>query len=70
VLTYNPAVTKVLWKRSDQPMVMALVISMVWHNLAVNWCRDIDTKRQLKNSAMYVKSINLLSHKYFSEDEE
>nr|XP_022342149.1 transient receptor potential cation channel subfamily M member 1-like isoform X1 [Crassostrea virginica] len=50
-VTFNPEITKVLWRRSEQPMVMALVISMIWHNLAINWCRDLDTKRQLKDSA-------------------
>lgn len=52
VLTFNPGVTRVLWKKSDQPMVMALIISMIWHNLAIKWSRDLDTKRQLKEAAM------------------
>ncbi|XP_048781107.2 transient receptor potential cation channel subfamily M member-like 2 isoform X2 [Ostrea edulis] len=66
VLTYNPAVTKVLWKRSDQPLVMALMISMIWHNLAVRWCRDLDTKRQLKDSAIEFgkQAVKLLDLSY------
>ncbi|XP_061181423.1 transient receptor potential cation channel subfamily M member 1-like [Saccostrea echinata] len=65
VLTFNPSLTRALWKRSDQPMVMALVISMIWHTLAIKWCsRDLDIKRQLKDSAIEfgkqaVKLLNL-----------
>eukprot|EP00105_Crassostrea_gigas_P035510 XP_019919658.1 PREDICTED: transient receptor potential cation channel subfamily M member 1 [Crassostrea gigas] len=66
VLTFNPGVTRVLWKKSDQPMVMALVISMIWHNLAIKWSRDLDTKRQLKQAAIEFgkQAVKLLDLSY------
>lgn len=66
VLTFNPGITRVLWKKSDQPMVMALVISMIWHNLATRWSRDLDTKRQLKEVAIEFgkQAVRLLDLSY------
>ncbi|XP_060064853.1 transient receptor potential cation channel subfamily M member-like 2 [Ylistrum balloti] len=51
-ITFNAELTKVLWKRTEDPMVMALIVSMIWNNLSKNWCRDLDTKRKVRESAM------------------
>ncbi|XP_033743894.1 transient receptor potential cation channel subfamily M member 1-like [Pecten maximus] len=63
-ITFNAELTKVLWKRTEDPMVMALIVSMIWNNLSKNWCRDLDTKRKVRESAidfgkMAVKLLDL-----------
>lgn len=51
-LTNNPKIVKSLWLQSEQPMVTALIISRIWHQLSKKWVKDLDTKRQLKEDAM------------------
>nr|XP_022305861.1 transient receptor potential cation channel subfamily M member 1-like [Crassostrea virginica] len=51
-LTNNPKIVKSLWLWSEQPMVTALIISRIWHQMSKNWVKDLDTKRQLKEDAI------------------
>lgn len=51
-LTNNPKIVKSLWLQSEQPMVTALIISRIWHQLSKKWVKDLDTKRQLKEDAI------------------
>ncbi|KAJ8305131.1 hypothetical protein KUTeg_017316 [Tegillarca granosa] len=51
-LTNNVKLTKTLWKYTDDPMPVALLVSMIWHNLAKICYRDVDTKTNLREAAL------------------
>lgn len=50
VLTNRQELAKILWKRTDDPMAMALVVSMLLHKLHKR-CRDIDMRSKIKEAA-------------------
>ena len=50
-LNYDPELTKTLWKKTEEPMAMAIIVNMIWHNMAKRWCPDSDIKRKLLASA-------------------
>ncbi|KAK7479220.1 hypothetical protein BaRGS_00029564, partial [Batillaria attramentaria] len=52
VLTNRQELAKVLWKRTEDPMAMALIVSMLLHNLGSKWCRDIDMKTRTCETAV------------------
>ena len=62
-LTYNPKLTKILWRHCDDPMVMATIVSMIWNTLKKQ-CRDQDMKDKLEKSAKYVKCHPQISYLY------
>ncbi|XP_061181386.1 transient receptor potential cation channel subfamily M member-like 2 [Saccostrea echinata] len=65
-LTNNHKQVKSLWMQSEQPMVTALIISRIWHQLSKKWVKDLDTKRQLKENAIVFgeRAVELLSISY------
>ncbi|XP_062585972.1 transient receptor potential cation channel subfamily M member 3-like [Saccostrea cucullata] len=65
-LTNNHKQVKSLWMQSEQPMVTALIISRIWHQLSKKWVKDLDTKRQLKENAIAFgeRAVELLSISY------
>ncbi|ESO90587.1 hypothetical protein LOTGIDRAFT_175813, partial [Lottia gigantea] len=50
-LTNRHKLAKVIWKRTEDPMTMAIIISMILNNLSKYWCKDIDIKRKIKVNA-------------------
>lgn len=50
-LTNRPELAKVLWKRTEDPMAMALIVSMILHRLGSRWCKDLDLRQRIKESA-------------------
>ncbi|XP_055996761.1 transient receptor potential cation channel subfamily M member-like 2 [Ostrea edulis] len=65
-LTNNPKQVKSLWMQSEQPMVTALIISRIWHQLSKKWVKDLDTKRLLKENAIEFgkRAVELLDLSY------
>ncbi|XP_076467609.1 transient receptor potential cation channel subfamily M member-like 2 [Babylonia areolata] len=50
-LTSRYKLAKLLWKHTEEPMAVALVVSMILHNLATNWCKDQDMRKSVKHEA-------------------
>ncbi|XP_041360001.1 transient receptor potential cation channel subfamily M member-like 2 isoform X2 [Gigantopelta aegis] len=51
-LTNRPILAKVFWKKTDDPIAVALIVSMLLHRLASQWCKDVDMKRRVKATAV------------------
>ncbi|XP_048243432.1 transient receptor potential cation channel subfamily M member-like 2 [Haliotis rufescens] len=51
-LTNRPKLAKVFWRKTEDPMAMALIISMLMHNLAKRWCKEPDIRYSVKNTAI------------------
>ncbi|KAL5012140.1 hypothetical protein ScPMuIL_010691 [Solemya velum] len=70
MLTYRFDMAKILWKRTESPMSMALIVSYVWNSFSKNWCRDTDLVKRLKKSSiqfseMAVKLLDVSAQENF-----
>ncbi|CAG5136881.1 unnamed protein product, partial [Candidula unifasciata] len=52
VLTNRQELAKVLWKRSAEPIAVALVISNMYYHMSHDWIIDVDLKKKLKSAAV------------------
>ena len=50
-LNFDIELTKTFWKKTEEPMAMAFIVSMIWYSIAKKWCPDPDTKKKLLVSA-------------------
>ena len=51
-LTSRYKLAKLLWKRTEEPMAVALVVSMILHRLGTDWCKkDLDMRHLAKETA-------------------
>ena len=51
-LTSRYKLAKLLWKRTEEPMAVALVVSMILHRLGTDWCKkDLDMRHPAKETA-------------------
>lgn len=50
VLTNRPKLAKILWKKTDDPIALALIVSMILHKLSGH-CRDQDLRNTISRNA-------------------
>ncbi|XP_076098368.1 transient receptor potential cation channel subfamily M member-like 2 isoform X1 [Mytilus galloprovincialis] len=65
-LNFDAELTKTLWKKTEEPMAMAIIVSMIWHRMAKRWCPDVDLKRRLLASSKEFgkMAVQLLDYSY------
>ncbi|KAK0055225.1 transient receptor potential cation channel subfamily M member-like 2, partial [Biomphalaria pfeifferi] len=52
VLTNRQSLAKVLWKKTSEPIAVALVISNMFYNLSKKWITDVDLQKNVKQAAI------------------
>ncbi|KAK7097580.1 hypothetical protein V1264_004533 [Littorina saxatilis] len=66
-LTNRYKLAKLLWKQTEDPMAIALIVSMILHSLATDWCKkDLDMRQRVKETAAEFgkMAVSLLSLSY------
>jgi hypothetical protein len=50
-LTCRYKLAKVLWRRAEDPMAVALILSSMLHRLGTFWCKkDLDMRKRTKSA--------------------
>jgi hypothetical protein len=42
-LNFDIELTKTFWKKTEEPMAMAFIVSMIWYSIAKKWCQTVLT---------------------------
>ncbi len=51
-VTNRPKLAKVFWRKTEDPMAVALIVSMLMHNLAKKWCKELDVRHCVQQTAV------------------